>query len=190
MDLKFPGLGESATVPDILKMSPAAGKVLMELHEAVMRGESSPLTEGQRELIAAYVSGLNACRYCVGVHSEAAKAYGVDSDAVDNMLETLDGFEPDMRPLMQVARKLTEEPASLTAQDAWQVYDAGWDEKALHDTIMVVCTFNFMNRLLEGHGVHGNEAMYKQRGAMLKQYGYQPLVRLLMPAKGTHESES
>jgi hypothetical protein len=36
-----------------------------------------------------------------------------------------------------------------------------------------------MNRLLEGHGVHGNEALFKQRGPMLKKYGYLPLIKLL-----------
>jgi hypothetical protein len=55
---KFPSLGETATVPDILKMSPQAGKALLELHEAIMRLPSA-LTPGQRELVAAYVSGVN-----------------------------------------------------------------------------------------------------------------------------------
>ncbi len=36
-----------------------------------------------------------------------------------------------------------------------------------------------MNRRLEGHGVHGHEAMYKQRGPMLAEHGYLPLIRLL-----------
>lgn len=40
-----------------------------------------------------------------------------------------------------------------------------------------------MNRLLEGHGVHGNDEMYKQRGPMLKQHGYLPLIRLLKPER-------
>jgi hypothetical protein len=31
---RFPKLGENATVPDILKISPDAGKALMELREA------------------------------------------------------------------------------------------------------------------------------------------------------------
>jgi hypothetical protein len=36
-----------------------------------------------------------------------------------------------------------------------------------------------MNRLLEAHGVHGDDALYRERGPMLKQYGYLPLIRLL-----------
>lgn len=179
---KFPRLGDNATVPDILKMSPAAGKALMELHEAIMRAPSA-LSEGERELIAAYVSGVNDCRYCHGVHAETAKAYGISAAAVDGMFDSLDVAEIDdrLKPILRLARKLTESPASLTESDTSAVFEAGWDEKALHDAIMVVCCFNFMNRLLEGHGVHGNEAIFKQRGPMLKQYGYLPLIRLLQP---------
>lgn len=178
---KFPSLGEKATVPDILKMSPHAGKALLEMHEAIMR-MPSPLTPGQRELIAAYVSGINKCRYCHGVHAATAKAYDdVPNSAVDKMFDDLEtaGFDEKIKPMLRFARKLTQAPASVTDEDARAVYAAGWDEKALHDAIMVVCCFNFMNRLLEAHGVHGNDAMYRERGPMLKQYGYLPLIRLL-----------
>jgi uncharacterized peroxidase-related enzyme len=180
---KFPSLGTSATVPDILKMSPGAGKALLELHEAIMRGPSV-LTPGQRELIAAYVSGINQCRYCHGVHAETAKAYqDIPREAVDRMLADLEtaGFEDKIKPILRLARKLTQAPADVTDADTRAVLHAGWDEQALHDAIMVICCFNFMNRLLEGHGVHGHEALFKERGPMLKKYGYLPLIKLLQP---------
>ncbi len=178
---RFPSLGDKATVPDILKMSPRAGKALIEMHEPIMRGPSA-LTEGQREVIAAYVSGLNQCRYCYGVHSEAAKAYGdVNTSAVDRMMENLEtaGFDPKLTAMLRFAGKLTRAPASVTDEDAQAARGAGWDDQALHDATMVVCCFNFMNRLLEAHGVHGHEALYRERGPMLKKYGYLPLIRLL-----------
>lgn len=178
---KFPSLGEKATVPDIVKMSPQAGKALIEMHEAIMRLPSS-LSLGERELIAAYVSGINKCQYCHGVHSHAAKAFDdIPSEAVDKMFDNLDtaGFDDKIKPILRFAAKLTNDPGGITDADAQAVYDAGWDEKALHDAIMVVCCFNFMNRLLEGHGVHGNEAMFRERGPLLKQHGYLPLIRFL-----------
>jgi uncharacterized peroxidase-related enzyme len=177
----FPSLGGKATVPDILKMSPSAGKALLEMHEAIMRGPSA-LSPGQRELIAAYVSGLNKCQYCYGVHSQTAKAYeDIPEAAVDGMMANLEtaGFDDKIKPILRFARKLTEAPSSITDADAQAVFDAGWDEKALHDATMVACCFNFMNRLLEAHGVHGNDALYRERGPMLKQHGYLPLIRLL-----------
>ena len=92
---KFPSLGASATVPDILKMSPHVGKPLLEMHEAIMRAPSA-LSPGERELIAAYVSGINRCQYCHGVHAETAKAYDdIPREAVDRMLGDLEtaGFD-------------------------------------------------------------------------------------------------
>ncbi len=182
---KFPTLGDEATVPDILKMSPEAGAALLEMHEPIMRGPSS-LTPGERELIAAYVSGLNECSYCHGVHSECAKAFGIPGEAMERMLDDLDGagFEPKLVPLHKAAGKLTGKPSSLTEADTQAVYDAGWDEKALHDAIMVTACFNLMNRILEGHGVTGHEEMYRERGPMIKEHGYLPLVRLLRSATG------
>ncbi len=182
----FTKLGDKATVPDILKMSPEAGIALMELHEQIMRGPSS-LTPGERELIAAYVSGLNKCQYCHGVHAETAKAFGMPKEAVDSMFDDpgAAGFDDKMQPILRLARKLTEAPSSVVEADAQAVYDAGWDEKALHDAIMVVCCFNFMNRLLEAHDVHGQEEIFKQRGPMLKEYGYLPLIKLLRQASET-----
>ena len=178
---KFPSLGEHATVPDVLRMNAAAGRPLLEMHEAIMRGPSA-LTPAERELIAAYVSGLNECRYCHGVHLRTAKAYGeIAEEALDAMLDDADlqGFDARIRPVLQYARKLTKAPSSVTEADANAVYAAGWSERDLHDAILVVCCFNFMNRLLEGHGVHGHDTLYRERGVMLKQYGYLPLIRRL-----------
>ena len=56
-------LPEQPVMRDLYKSQPATCKPLGELTEVAMRGPS-PFTQGQRELIAAYVSGLNACTYC------------------------------------------------------------------------------------------------------------------------------
>ena len=186
---RFPDLGTSTTVPDILKRSPEAGAALMELHEEVMRSDS-PLSQGERELIAAYVSGLNECSYCYGVHSHTAMAYGYDEATLRALFDDPDGplVEDRLKPLLSYVEKLTQRPSSVTDDDAKTCFDAGWSEQALHDAIMVACTFNFMNRLLEGHGIHGYEDLYRERGPLLKKHGYRPLVRLLKPDAATRKS--
>ena len=57
------------------------GRALIALHEALLRGDS-PLSPAQHELIAAYVSGLNRCRYCHGVHTATAERLGTSAVAV------------------------------------------------------------------------------------------------------------
>jgi len=57
----------------LLRYRPETGRPLSELAEVLLRGPST-LTRGERELIAAYVSALNDCRYCAASHSACAAA--------------------------------------------------------------------------------------------------------------------
>lgn len=133
----FKGLPEDCGVRHILQMNKPVGRALMQLHEALMRSDS-PLTPPQHELIAAYVSGLNECQYCFGVHSETAKAFGVPEKILREMLFDLDaaGIDSKMRPLLEYVRRLTVSPHQLMQAVADSVFKAGWSERALHDAIM------------------------------------------------------
>jgi hypothetical protein len=50
---------------------------------------------------------------------------------------------------------------------------------ALHDAVLTTCLFNFMNRLLEGHGCKGSKELFALRGPALKEEGYAPLLEVL-----------
>jgi uncharacterized peroxidase-related enzyme len=176
----FESLPAEAGVRHILQYNKPVGRHLIEMHTALMRTDS-PLTPAQHELIAAYVSGLNACQYCYGVHAETAHAFGLPVGAVETLLEDLDAapVESRMRPLLAYARKLTLAPAKMTQADADAVFAAGWSERALHDAVLTTCLFNFMNRLLEGHGCKGSKELFALRGPALKEEGYAPLLEVL-----------
>ena len=51
---------------------PDTGKLLYELAEALLRSEST-LSRSERELIAAYVSSRNECRFCASSHAAASR---------------------------------------------------------------------------------------------------------------------
>jgi uncharacterized peroxidase-related enzyme len=176
----FKSLAEDAGVRHILELNKPVGRALIELHQRLLRGDS-PLSSAQHELIAAYVSGLNECQYCFGVHSQTAAAFGVPEDDLRKMLFDLDDarVEPRMRPLLEYARRLTVSPHQIVQADADAVFAAGWSERALHDAILTTCLFNFMNRLLEGHGCKGNSQIFRDRGAALAESGYAPLLKAL-----------
>jgi len=57
----------------LLRYRPETGRPLSELAEVLLRGPGT-LTPGERELIAAYVSALNECRYCSASHAACAAA--------------------------------------------------------------------------------------------------------------------
>ena len=121
--------------------------------QALMNGPS-PFTPGEREMIASFVVGVANCRFAYVAHSAAAYAWGVEEGLVDKLVEDLDAapVETKFKPLLRFVRKLTLTPSEMTQKDADAVFDAGWDERALHDAIAVTARMSFMNRLVEGFG--------------------------------------
>jgi uncharacterized peroxidase-related enzyme len=176
----LPSLSSEATLLDVFKKFPATTLPLLEYHEILMRGPS-PLEVAEREMIAAYVSGLNACQYCHGVHAATASHFGVPEGLLKRLLENPVEAPIDarMRPLLAFVKKLTLTPSRMGQEDAAQVFAAGWDEQALHDAISVCALFNFMNRLVEGMGIKTSPSYFKIAGERLSSDGYLGLSKLL-----------
>jgi uncharacterized peroxidase-related enzyme len=174
-----------SSIPDanlfqVLQAYPDFARPILAVHEVVMRGPS-PLSVGERELIAAYVSGRNDCAYCYGVHTATAEAFGVPVGLLTAALADLDTapVEDRMKPVLHYVGKLTAAPAKMSEADAQAVYDAGWDERALHDAVLVCATFNFMNRVVDGLGLGADPRRFTAIGDRLKQGGYVSIARAL-----------
>jgi uncharacterized peroxidase-related enzyme len=137
---------------------------LCEYHDVILRGDS-PFTVGERELIASYVSGLNACRFCFGAHVAIAQSHGIDPGLLDRLLENPDssGVDPRLLPVLAYVRKLTLSPSKISGEDARAVYEAGWTEQALFHAVSVCALFNFMNRIVEGCGITPSDTMNEDR---------------------------
>ena len=161
----LPSLPDKAALMDIAKTYPEGYAKLMHYHDFVMQCPS-PLTPGERELIATYVSHLNACAYCIGIHTACAELLGVRKDLLAGLPEAVNGplVEERFRPILNYARKLTESPAQMRQADADAVFAAGWDERALYDLVNVVVTYNLFNRLVTGLGLEA-DATYIARTA-------------------------
>ena len=134
--------------------------------QKIMRGESS-FTSAQKEVFAAFVSGLNACSFCYGSHAVVAKNFGIPTKTIEALVEDIDSapIAPNEKPLFQYLKKLTLSPSKLIQEDADKIFNEGWSEKDLQDLILIGCLFNFYNRLLDGHGIKGNQAIYQFGGA-------------------------
>ena len=59
------------------------------------------------------------------------------------------------------------------------VFDAGWDERALHDAGSVCGRFNLMNRLVDGLGVTADPDYFGLAAGRLASIGYAGLKDLM-----------
>ena len=171
---RLSNLPDNATLIDLLKTYPVGAQIIGPMVQQALRGES-PLSVQQRELLATFVSGLNACHYCHGAHHHIAEAVGVDGGLLDAALADIDSapVEPALVPVLRYARKLTLTPGSITDADVAAIRDAGWDDDALHSINLVVAAFNFMNRYVEGAGLPiPPKAFFEKQGAFIAQGSY------------------
>src|SRR5712692_7427593 len=92
---------------------------LLRYQQQLLRGPS-PFSIKERELIGAFVSGLNACQFCAGVHGAVAERFGLDPNVLEMLLEgkSVGGMPPKFMPLFVYLRKLTLTSAKIVQGDA------------------------------------------------------------------------
>lgn len=178
----LPTLPRDASLLDVFRMFPETNEPLITFHEILLRGPSS-FRDAERELIAAYVSGLNGCRYCHGVHAAAAERLGIEPGAIAALLAgDTKPIPENMIPVLDFARKLTQQANGVSKADADAIFAVGWDETALYHLVAIVGLFNYMNRLVEGLGIELNPTYAQTAAKRLADRGYLPLIELMKQA--------
>ncbi len=177
-------LPPEAGLLQIFQAFPETARPLLEYHEVLLRGESS-FSAAERELIAAYVSGLNNCEYCRAVHSQTAIALGTSADSMARFTSNPKNADVDLRmqPVLAFVRKLTLSPGKITAADVDPIIAAGWNDRTVHDATAICALFNLMNRLVNGLGVEAPEAYTKLAAERLATGGYAQLLEFLPVSK-------
>ena len=147
-------LGETPHLYDVMNISPRMAVYLFKMTDEIMLVEG-PLNDKERELIAAYVSGLNACSFCYRGHKAIAEMFGVEEGLIDELVEDLESVEIDgkIKAALRYSKKVTENASKLVTGDADALYAAGWDENALMNIVEICALFAMYNRLADGTGV-------------------------------------
>lgn len=172
---RFKSLPENPHLSDVFRRFPAGMWQLCDFHDVKLRGDS-PLSVAERELIAAYVSGLNACGFCFGAHATIAETHGMHPALFERLVENPAeaGVDAKLLPILAYVKKLTESPSRLVDRDAEAVFAEGWSEQALFDAIVVCALFNFMNRVVEGCGVVPGAGTTQELRAMMERFKADP----------------
>jgi uncharacterized peroxidase-related enzyme len=127
-------------------------KHLDGLANALMCGPSS-LTKAEREVIAAYVSHGNECYFCTNSHAAAARQLlGDKCNLMSEILHDVMTANVDnkLRALLLIAGKVRQDGRLVTDDDVRQARDAGADDRAIHDTVLIAAMFCLFNRYVDG----------------------------------------
>ena len=163
-------------IRSLVRFRPETGKPLYELTQVLLRGPS-PLTAAERELIAAYVSHLNECVFCMSSHAAAARClFGDDKHIVDEILKdhNVASLSPKMKALLFIAGKVQENGKSVEQADIDAARNAGAHDDEMHDTVLIAASFSMFNRYVDGLASYtptGEEA-YEEMGKRMSEKGY------------------
>jgi len=151
----LPSLPDHAHLSDLFRLFADNVQPLMDYTDGLLRGPGE-LSIGERELIASFVSGLNACAFCHDSHKVYAETFGIDGALIDALLTDIDGapVSDKLRPVLHYVKKLNTLPSRMVPADAQAVLAVGWSEKALYEAVSICGLFNMMNRMVEGTGIN------------------------------------
>lgn len=159
------------TIPGIRSLvlfRPETGKHLYELAQVLLRGES-PLCEGERELIAAYVSHLNQCVFCRNSHAAAARCLlQHNAQQVDEVLSDMEhsSVSAKMKALLNIAGKVRQLGKEVSPDDVAAARTLGANDREIHDTVLIAASFSMFNRYVDGLAsfTPTDEHLYEEMG--------------------------
>jgi uncharacterized peroxidase-related enzyme len=130
---------------------PETAKPLNELVDVLLRGPHS-LTPGERELIAAYVSSENDCRYCQTIHGAVAAHHLKDEDVVMAVKRDPQraAIADKLKALLALAAKTARGGSQVTTDDVERARREGATDLEIHDTVLIAAVFCMCNRYVDG----------------------------------------
>ena len=165
-------------VRSLFMYSPDTAKPLNDLVQTLLHDPAtSTLSPGERELIAAYTSSLNECKYCASTHGAIAKyQLGGNGDIVTAVINdpATAAISDKMKTLLKIAAKVQESGRSVTPQDIASAREQGATDKEIHDAVLIAATFCMFNRYVDGLATWAPDdpAVYDAIGKQRASEGY------------------
>jgi uncharacterized peroxidase-related enzyme len=159
----------------LLAFRPETAEPLAALANALLHAPNS-LTQGERELIAAFVSSLNGCTFCFRSHAAIAAWHLGDEAMVDAAVADPANAElsPKMRSLLALAARVQQGGRAVTEADIARARGEGASDVEIHDTVLIAAAFCMFNRYVDGLGAWtpSDPAAYRERAALTAKHGY------------------
>jgi uncharacterized peroxidase-related enzyme len=165
---------EYSKIWDLFAFQPSFTDSLSRFSQGVLRTPAT-ISPAMRELIAAWTSLQNECRFCTRAHAAAAAELLGSEDLVRGVLNDLEAsaLEEKDKAMLRYVTKITRDLPAVTADDVEQVRVAGWDDEAIYYAITTCALFNFYNRWITATGVaEMSEEAHRLQGQHLARHGY------------------
>ena len=155
---------------------PETAGPLLQLAETLLRGDSS-LSPGERELIAAYVSNLNECRFCQASHSAfAAAQLDGGADLVEQVKRdpAAAPIGDKLRALLAIAAKVQADARTVSEEAVAAARAEGATDVEIHDTVLIAAAFCMFNRYVDGLATWAPDdpAAYDAMAQRIVEHGY------------------
>ncbi len=157
---------------------PETAGPLLALAEQLLRADNT-LSRGERELIAAYVSNLNECRFCQTSHSLFA---ALQLDGGMELVEAVKHdpsvapISPKLRALLRIAASVQQGGRAVTTADVEAARAEGASDVEIHDAVLIAAAFCMFNRYVDGLATWApdDDEAYGAMGRRLLEQGYLP----------------
>jgi uncharacterized peroxidase-related enzyme len=163
-------------IRSLFEFRPLTARPLLELAEVLLRGDHS-LSTGERELIAAYVSGLNECRFCELSHSSFAALQlegGWDTVDAVRLDPATAAIGDKLRALLAIAAAVRDGGRSVTDELVEAARRQGATDVEIHDTVLIAAAFCMFNRYVDGLATWTPEDRdaFLPRARVVAEHGY------------------
>ncbi len=141
---------EAGFTPNVflaLAYRPSHFRAFFQYYDALV--DESELTRTEIEMIVVATSAANDCYYCNVAHGALVRLYGDDPLLADQLVANyrIADISERHRAMLDFAVKLTDSPASATADDLDALEEHGFSRRAIWDIGSVTAFFNLSNRM-------------------------------------------
>lgn len=143
-------------VPGILKCfgsNPALVRQMVDMSSSLLFSDGF-LTRRQKELIATYISHLNACPYCVDSHGFFLTVHGGEETLAHKIASgDLSDLEEAERQVLLYLGKINDQSFRTTREDVQQLCELGWHEDQIAEAVHVAAMMGLCNRVANAFGL-------------------------------------
>jgi uncharacterized peroxidase-related enzyme len=158
----------------LLAFRPDTAGPIAELTNVLMCGANT-LSPGEREAIAAHVSALNDCTFCLESHRAIAACHLGDDIAVRAVADPETApISAKLKGLLAIAARVQRGGLEVRHEDVARARMAGATDCEIHDAVLIAAAFCMFNRYVDGLATWtpDDPAVYRASAARVVEQGY------------------